>query len=440
VVHSTFRKVALALVACMVLGVAQDKTQKMPKDKGEEDLINSIAKDPDAANRLKSLDKWKADYPETAYAPERQQFFLMTYQQLNKSKEAFAMSQEILKTNPNDELALRTIISSVYAFNPPSPAELEAGEKASTYLLQNLDTIYATDKKPATQTPADWEKLKPQMKIFAQKTLGVIAFTRKDNQKAEAELTKTLELDPTQGQASYLLANALLAQRTQDPAKQPPSIFEFARAGVYDGPNSLPADFRKQVMASVAKTYKQYHGSDQGFDELVALAKTNALPPAGFTIVSSADIAAANAKKQQELDAANPMMALWRTIKTELTGENGPAYFESSVKDAALPGGVNGVTKFKGTLVSMSPAVRPKELVIAVEKPGVGDATLKMDAPLAGKMEPGAEIQFEGVAKAYTKEPYMLTFEVEKTKLTGWKPVAAPATPKKAGGAKKKAE
>lgn len=438
-VLSRFRTVTAVLAAVMVLGLAQDKPQKMAKDPAEAELINSIAKDPDAANRLKSLEKWSKDYAETAYAPERQQFYLVTYQQLNRTKDAFAVAQEILKANPNDELALRTIISAMYVLNPPNAAELDAAEKASTYLLANLDAIYAADKKPATQSAADWEKLKPQMQVYAQKTLGVIAFTRKDNAKAEAEFIKTLKLDPTQGQASYFLANALLAQRTTDPAKQPPSIFEFARAAVWDGPNSLPADFRKTVMTSVAKTYKQYHGSDEGFDQLVALAKTNALPPEGFTILSNSDIAAAKAKAQQAADAADPMRALWRTIKTELTGDNGPSYFESSVKDAALPGGVNNVRKFKGRLVSMSPALRPKELTLAVEKPDVADVTLKLDSPLAGKMEPGGEIEFEGVAKSFTKEPYMLTFEVEKAKLSGWTGKNTPAAPKKSAAARRRA-
>ncbi len=420
----------------MVIGVAQNKPEKAPKDQAEADLINSVMKDPDASNRLKSLEKWTKDYPETAYAPERQQFFLVTYQQLNRTKDAFATAQDVLKTNPNDELALRTIISAMYVFNPPTAPELDTAEKASTYLLGNLDAIYAADKKPATQTAADWEKLKPQMQVYAQKTLGVIAFTRKDNAKAEAELTKTLKLDPTQGQASYLLANALLAQRTTDPAKQPPSIFEFARAAAWDGPNSLPADFRKQVQTSVAKTYKQYHGSDEGYDQMLALAKTNALPPDGFTIKDAASIEREKIEKLNADRAANPMMTLWTDLKTGLTGPNADAFFTEHVKDFGLP-------KFKGQLVSMSPAIRPKQLVLAVEKPGVADCTLKLDEGqvLPGKMEPGAEIEFEGVGAAYTKEPYMLTLTVDKAKISGWKPVAAPPVHKKAGGsAKKKAQ
>ena len=37
----------------------------------------------------------------------------------------------------------------------------------------------------------------------------------------------------------------------------------------------------------------------------------------------------------------------------------------------------------------MTPANRPKSIVIAVEKDGVADCTLTFEAALAGKMEPG---------------------------------------------------
>ena len=68
----------------------------------------------------------------------------------------------------------------------------------------------------------------------------------------------------------------------------------------------------------------------------------------------------------------------------------------------------------------MTPAVRPKELVLAIQNPSVADTTLKLDSALPGKMEPGEEIEFDGVAKSYTKEPFMVTFEVEKAKVVGW--------------------
>ena len=64
-----------------------------------------------------------------------------------------------------------------------------------------------------------------------------------------------------------------------------------------------------------------------------------------------------------------------------------------------------------------------------------------MEEPLPGKMDPGGEIEFSGTAKAYTKEPFMLTFEVEKEDISGWtgKGPAGPARTgaKKAPGKKK---
>jgi len=54
-------------------------------------------------------------------------------------------------------------------------------------------------------------------------------------------------------------------------------------------------------------------------------------------------------------------------------------------------------------------------------------------------MEPGEELEFEGTAKSYTKEPFSITFEVEKDKLTGWTGKnAAPAAKKAPAAAKKK--
>jgi hypothetical protein len=77
----------------------------------------------------------------------------------------------------------------------------------------------------------------------------------------------------------------------------------------------------------------------------------------------------------------------------------------------------------------MTPANRPKSVVIAVEKDGVADCTLTFEAALPGKMEPGETLTFEGIAKSFTASPYMLTMEVDKDKLEGWTGKNAPARP-----------
>jgi hypothetical protein len=93
------------------------------------------------------------------------------------------------------------------------------------------------------------------------------------------------------------------------------------------------------------------------------------------------------------------------------------------MKGAQLP-------EFKGKLIEARPESRPKELVLAIENGTTPDATLKFETPLSGKMEPGAELSFKGIASGYTPSPFMVTFDVQKENLTGWKGAPTPSTKK----------
>jgi hypothetical protein len=412
--------VTVAAMTVLTLGLSAQEKKKEWKDRAEYDLYETALKAPSSSARLDTLEKWKKQYPQSDYGDVRQQIYLVTYRQLNRPREAFDAAAEVLNDNPNDAAGLATIAGDVYQLSPPSAADLETAAQACTYLLANLDAVYATDKRPADTKEADWAKAKPEMRIFAQKTLGWIYWTRRNMERAEEELTKALQLDPNQGQVSYWLGTAILAQNKTKPERQPVALYHFARAAAYDGPGSLPGADRKQVQAYLGEVYAKYHGSEDGLDAVIASAKMNALPPAAFRIQSSAEVAEAKRKTEEEAARANPMLALWRSLKTVLLSDGGPAYFENGMKDAALPGGVNGVERFRGKLVSMTPAVRPKELVLAIDGPEAGDVTLKLDGSLPGKMAVGSDIEFEGIARAFTKEPFMVMFEVEKSKIVGW--------------------
>jgi hypothetical protein len=141
--------------------------------------------------------------------------------------------------------------------------------------------------------------------------------------------------------------------------------------------------------------------------------------------VSATEIAADARKKQEQQeadDAKNPQLKLWKDIKTQLTGAEGAMYFNSSMKGALLP-------TLKGKVVKLDPEVKPKTVVLALEDGTTPDATLKFEMPLAGKVDPGAELTFEGVPDSYTASPYMVVFNVEADKLHGWTGKNAPKAP-----------
>jgi hypothetical protein len=250
------------------------------------------------------------------------------------------------------------------------------------------------------------------MRVFAQKTAGWIDWTRKDFARAEVELSKAIELDPKQGQVSYWLGDAMLQQNKTNPEKQQAALYYFARAASYDGPTCLPSVDRKNLTAYLNTAYVKYHGSDEGLAQLVASAKSNPVPPTGFQIKSASQIEKERIEAEQMFDKSHPEWALWKDLKATLTAPSGDTYFETNMKDALVP-------RLKGKLVAVSPASKPKELILAIEN-SAGDVTLKLDGALPGKMDPGGEIEFEGIAKSFTKDPFMVTFDAEKAKVIGW--------------------
>ena len=403
--------------------------QKNWKDRGEYDLYDSITKEAGAAKKLELLNAWKEKYPATDFKQERLQLYLTTYQALNQPAKMVETAQEMLANDPKDLQALYWIAFLTPSLGKNTEDVLQPGEKAASGLLSNLDTFFAPEKKPPQATEADWKKARTDMEAAAQKTLGWIAMQRKNNEDAAKAFRSSLDLNPNAGEVSYWLGTVLLGTRKAENIS--PALYHFARAAYFEGQGALVPQGRHEVGKYLEKVYTNFHGDRSGLDELLARAKVNAIPPDDFKIESSYEIAA---RKEEEFKKTNPMLALWMSVKKELTGPNGEAYFESNVKGAGLPGGAEGIQKFKGKLISHKPPRNPKELVIGIADPNTPEVTLVLDEPLTGRAEAGTEIAFEGVASAFTREPFMVTFDVEKAQLQGW-PAPAPAAkkaPKKA--------
>jgi len=421
----------LGLSLGWVLPAQESKADAPKKDwqKGQEEynLFQAYQK-ADPKGKIEALDKWKAAFPASDFAEEREEQYLSVYQQLNMTRQAFDKAAEILKTRPNHFYSLSAIERLVYTLPPPpKPADLDTAERVSKYLLDNPDAVFAASNKPTEVKDAEWTTYKPAMKNAAQATLAWVYVQRKDHPKAEVELTKYLQLDPTQAGTSLTLGGELLAQNKEHPEKLPPGLYQFARAASYEGQNSLPAASRKQALDYLTKTYIAYHGSNEGLDKLLAMAKNSPFPPEGFSIENIQQIAAKKAAAEEDFIKLHPELGLWQTaIKGPLTADGGDAFFEMSMKGALLPGGANGVQKFKAKIVSMTPETKPKQIVLALEQPGVPDVTLELSDALPGKMEAGEELQFEGVAKSYTKQPFMVVFETDPEKIAGWTGKNAP--------------
>ena len=104
------------------------------------------------------------------------------------------------------------------------------------------------------------------------------------------------------------------------------------------------------------------------------------------------------------------MRALWSNIKKQLTAPDGEEYFRLNLENADIP-------RLMGTLVSATPGQHPSTLVLAISDPSTPEVTVHLkngngqDDHLNGPLLLGSEVQFQGVPVAFTRNPFMLTFE-----------------------------
>jgi len=395
---------------------ATGQTTKNWKDRAEYDLYVKISQTTDPKQRLELLNTWTDKYPQTDYSQERNQYYMVTLAQLagtdpNARKQLIDKAEEVLKTDPNNFTALAYITTwGPQLAGTPTPDQLSEIESAAHTMLDNIDKQFAPDKKPANLSADQWSQAKVVATALAHNTLAWVATQKKDTAGAEEQYKASLQANPNQPNVSYAYAKLLM-----DEKKYSDALFEYARAATYDGQGALPQAARDQIKAYFDKVYGQYHGSADGADQVIAQAKTNALPPDGFKIEGAGDIAAQQAKALEDRMNADPAFKLWYTIQTNLTGDNGEQFWDSSVKDAEIPGGAEGVKYFSGTVISIDPPDRPTKIVLGVTDPQTPDATLLFSQPLPAsaldKIKVGQKLEFGGVADSYAKNPYMLTFK-----------------------------
>jgi len=387
------------------------------KDRAEYDLYNKVTQTTDPKARLEVLNTWQDKYPQSDYAPERLQYYIDTLSRLapndpSQRQPLLNKCQELLKTDPKNSLALYLISfwgPAVRGNNPPPELQSQV-ESAAHAFISGADEAFSPANMPKGISPADFEKAKKFRLGAAHNALAWVATAKKDNATAESEYKESLKVNPDQGPVSAQYAKALY-----DDKKIPEALFQYARAAQFDGPGALPPATRTQLLDFFNKAYKGYKGNAEGADQLLAQAKTSALPPDGFTIASASDAAKKEADAMNQRINSDPAFKLWYTIKSNLVGDQADSFFTSSVKDAEIPGGAEGVKTFSGTVISIDPPDKPTKVVLGVEDPAKPDATLLFSQPLPASaldtIKVGAKLDFSGVADSFTKDPYMLTFK-----------------------------
>lgn len=110
---------------------------------------------------------------------------------------------------------------------------------------------------------------------------GFAALKRKDYQHAQTYLRAAVNDDPSGLQNVYPLE---LAYLRATPPNNVEGLFFLARAVVLTEHSKSAWD---QLQNFGIRMYRNYHGSTEGWDTVVNIAKANGVPPEGFVITRS---------------------------------------------------------------------------------------------------------------------------------------------------------
>jgi tetratricopeptide (TPR) repeat protein len=383
---------------------SQPQAKKEIKDPAEYNAYVGAVQQTDPAAKISGLEAFLAQYSNSVMKEDALELLMGTYQQAGNQAKVIDTANRVLAVNPNNVRALTLLAYSERAAQKWADAKQHA-ERG----LQALTTM----TKPDGVSDADFEKQKANLGAVLDSVAGFSALQLKDNATAEKDLRAAVEADPSNVENVYPLA---LASLTATPEDDVNGLFFIARAAnlVKD-----PAG-KAQITKFGHAKYVKYHGSEEGWNELLAMTATTPLPPPGFTIKAyvpptpaeqAADLVKTKAPKDMSF-------AEWELVLSAGTPADAEKVW-SAIKGVSL--------QMEGTVMKAAPT----ELQIAASQDDIdakrADIVVTMGGTIPAKLMPteGATLDFEGTPVSYTPSPFVMTME-KGALLTK----AAPATKK----------
>jgi tetratricopeptide (TPR) repeat protein len=400
--------IVLLLAAGSVLAQAQDapagqqqpaagapaagqQQKKVIQDPNEYNAYVAAVNATDQAQKAQLMESYLQTYPNSVMKEDGLELLLKTYQQLNNTAQIKATAQRLLQMDPNNltGLALLSYLdrAQAQAGGTDAATSLQEAGQLGTRGLQALQTA----SKPEGYTDEQWNSMKGSFRVIFLGSVGHAALQAKDYPTAQQNLKEVVAAQPTDVNSTYLLALAYLSPKpiVVD------GLFWIAKA----------AAGAPQLVPYAKNQYVRYHGGADGFDELLASAKTAPTIPAGFTVApapSAADQAADMLKKSTPEKLS---FAEWQFILTSGNKDASDQVWSAiKGKPVQLVAAVVEATADTLKLAGSADDIEAKK----------ADITLILKTPLPAARIPKAEAQLviQGVPSEYSAagDAFNLTF------------------------------
>ncbi len=376
---------------------AQPPQQKKEiKDPAEYNSYIAALREANPQAQAQAFESFLQQYPNTVVKEDALEQLMAAYEKLGNAAKTTETAGRVLQVDPNNVRALALLAYTSRASAEAGQAAQQNAADAAKYGQAGLRAL-ATMSKPEGMSDADFEKFKTQVAIIFNGSAGFGALQSKDYAGAQKYLQAAVDLelkqnpnDPNALRDIYPLALAYLEATPINPT----GLWWIARAAALSNNNP-------QIVKYGQFKYTKYHGSPDGWDQLLAQAKASPTPPADFA-VAPAPSPAEQAKRLA--DRKNPKEMTFDELQLILT--DGTPEVQQKVwtliKGTEIPFAAKVITAAR---TRMELAATADD----IDK-NVADVTLTMVAPLPLTKVPkaGEETQVLGKLDSYTSSPFMI--------------------------------
>ena len=398
------------------------------KDPAEYNAYVNAVQQTDPAAKAQAIEAFLQTYSNSVMKEDALVSLMGAYQQSGNAQKTVDTANRVLQANPNNIRALALL--AYYYRNMASQGGADAAKNVDLtmqYAQKGLDALPNTPK-PEGMSDADFTKFHNELGAIFEGAVGFGALQKKDLATAQKDLRLAVEHESQPNIADiYPLATADLEAKPMNPEG-----FWF----IVKASQLAQGAGQQQILDYGRKKYIRYHGSEEGWADIVkqAQSSTGVMPPAGFTVAaappppSPAEQAADLVKSK---DPKQMSFAEWQLVLSSGNAQAADTVF-NAIKDKAV--------KLVASVISASPS----KLTLAGSADDIddkkADIDLTMEKALPTKLVPavGTLTQFQATVSSYTPNPFTLVMTDGVLLDKNGNPVGTAAAPVHKAPAKKK--
>ena len=368
--------------------------QKVIRDPAEYSAYTTAVNMRDPVQRAAALEAFVRNYPDSVVKIEALEHAMAAYQQSGNQTKLGETARRILALQPNSVRALAIITYLDRNNGQDHNEEVCASAQKG---LQEMPRWQA----PEGIREAESHKLRAQMAAIFYGALGFCGLGKKDYVAARDYYIKALQISPNNMTDSYQLGITDLEMNPIDPS----GFWYIAKAmNLAQAQGNSAAS---EGMESYAKPkYRSYHGSEDGWEQLIRRAASESAPPPGEIVEKSQTPAELAVRTVQEHD---PAKLSFEDDELVLSYRDASPANKEAAEKVWQTLRNNNRMKVSIKVVSATRQMIDGAITEENQNANRADVRVVLQKAMAHPAVVGSTIDVEGVMTSYTPQPFMFT-------------------------------